>query len=378
MNSSTIDWESGPRAKGGIDPAPLERLAERAAEERPWLNSLLVIRHGRLLFERCFNGFGPDDLHPVYSVTKQWLSCLVGIALEKGLLPSLDMPLAGYHGSRAPRGSDPRKRMITLRHCLAMQSGLGWRNDMDFATAFSRAADPVAFFFGDDIEVVEVPGTAWVYSACDSQMVAETLRTAIGRPLTEAAREWLADPLGITEFKWPRTISIPGAATWRAEIGAFGDVALAARPGARPGRCGPAIAGRARWRGGHRSRRDSAGPRLIRESDAVRKPGIAAGIQRGNRSWWPGPALPPWPDLFMNKLLRPSIAAKSLGVLPPRAQRAVKHACARSGPRTQCFHYSCQPRYVHSRIGRASAGGARKPPISFASRRAHSMVVWSR
>ncbi|MDE0348208.1 MAG: hypothetical protein OXM56_00655 [Gammaproteobacteria bacterium] len=38
--------------------------------ERPWLNSLLVIRHGRLLFERYFNGFGPDDLHPVYSVTK--------------------------------------------------------------------------------------------------------------------------------------------------------------------------------------------------------------------------------------------------------------------------------------------------------------------
>ncbi len=219
MNSSTIDWESGPRAGGGIDPAPLECLAERAAEERPWLNSLLVVRHGRLLFERYFNGFGPENLHPVYSVTKQWLSCLVGIALEKGLLPSLDMPLAGYHGSRAPRGSDPRKRMITLRHCLAMQSGLGWRNDMDFATAFSRAADPVAFFFGDDIDVVEVPGTAWVYSACDSQMVAETLRTAIGRPLTEAAREWLADPLGITEFKWPRTISIPGAATWRAEIG---------------------------------------------------------------------------------------------------------------------------------------------------------------
>ena len=57
----------------------------------------------------------------------------------------------------------------------------------------------------------------------------------------------------------------------------------------------------------------------------------------------------------MNELLRQSIAAKSMGVLPPRAQRAVKHACARSGPRTQRFHYSCQPRYVHSRTGRASS-----------------------
>ena len=46
------------------------------------------------------------------------------------------------------------------------------------------------------------------------------------------------------------------------------------------------------------------------------------------------------PDLFMNELLRPSIAAKSLGVLPPRAQRAVKHACARS---TCCKHASVHP-----------------------------------
>ena len=89
MNLSTIDWDSGPRAGSEIDRAPLERLAERAAEERPWLNSLLVIRRGRLLLERYFNGFGPEDLHPVHSVTKQWLSCLVGIALDV-ILPALD------------------------------------------------------------------------------------------------------------------------------------------------------------------------------------------------------------------------------------------------------------------------------------------------
>ena len=55
----------------------------------------------------------------------------------------------------------------------------------------------------------------------------------------------------------------------------------------------------------------------------------------------------------MNELLRQSIAAKHLSVRPPRAQRAVKHACARSGPRTQRFRYSCLPRHVHSRIGPA-------------------------
>lgn len=34
----------------------------------------------------------------------------------------------------------------------------------------------VAFFFSDALEVLHEPGCAWVYSAADSQMVAETLR----------------------------------------------------------------------------------------------------------------------------------------------------------------------------------------------------------
>ena len=43
------------------------------------------------------------------------------------------------------------------------------------------------------------------------------------------------------------------------------------------------------------------------------------------------------PALFMNCLLRTPIAAKTLGVLPSRARRAVKHACARSSPRHPVF-----------------------------------------
>ncbi len=42
----------------------------------------------------------------------------------------------------------------------------------------------------------------------------------------------------------------------------------------------------------------------------------------------------------MNKLLRPPILAKTLCVLPTGAQRAVKHACAPSGPR----HTACEAR----------------------------------
>jgi len=49
------------------------------------------------------------------------------------------------------------------------------------------------------------------------------------------------------------------------------------------------------------------------------------------------------PALFMNCLLRSPIAAKTLGVLLPRARRAVKHACAHSSPRHHAFSLLSTP-----------------------------------
>lgn len=94
----------------------------------------------------------------------------------------------------------------------------------------------VAFFFSDALEVLHEPGCAWVYSAADSQMVAETLREAAGVSLSELAREWLADPLGIGEFEWPRAVSVPGAVAWPAEIGPS-ELCMRPRDLARLGLC---------------------------------------------------------------------------------------------------------------------------------------------
>ncbi len=203
----------------GINPEVLADIIATAPETRPWLDSLLILQNGNVVFEHYFNGCGPETKHNLFSVTKSWLSCLIGIALERGVLPSIDIPVTQLLANRIPAQIDSRKHDISLRHCLAMQSGLAYENTMEFATEFGASDDPATFFFSDRLPVVHAPGTHWLYSGADSQMVAECLRACTGRSLTELAHDWLAGPLDIEQFEWPRQFPTPGAQTWPAEIG---------------------------------------------------------------------------------------------------------------------------------------------------------------
>ena len=49
------------------------------------INAFLIVRQGYLVFERYFSGCGPDDKHLVASVTKSFISALIGIAIDQGL-----------------------------------------------------------------------------------------------------------------------------------------------------------------------------------------------------------------------------------------------------------------------------------------------------
>lgn len=89
--------------------------------------SLLVAHHGEIVFERCYRGSVPADLHCAHSVTKSFTSTVVGILADDGLV-CLDAPVASLVDAPAFR-RDPMKATITVRHLLTMSSGLathGW------------------------------------------------------------------------------------------------------------------------------------------------------------------------------------------------------------------------------------------------------------
>jgi len=96
----------------------------RAAVEK--LLGLLVIKNGQLVAEGYFNGGSRERKAPLQSVTKSYTSALVGIALDRGCLSSIDHKMLEFFPKQAERITDPRKRQITVRHLLQMRGGYPW------------------------------------------------------------------------------------------------------------------------------------------------------------------------------------------------------------------------------------------------------------
>ena len=67
-----------------MDPAVLDDLDTQVPDNYPQVRSVLVVRHGYLVYERYWQGVTASDGHNSFSVTKSFVSALVGIALRDG------------------------------------------------------------------------------------------------------------------------------------------------------------------------------------------------------------------------------------------------------------------------------------------------------
>jgi CubicO group peptidase (beta-lactamase class C family) len=108
----------------GLDASRLEETLE-AAGRLPQLRSMLVLRDGDTLVAERYNGGPPLDRGVnIKSASKSVISALVGIAIDRGVLASVDQTVVSLLHSEAPADPDPRLNEITVGNLLSMQSGL--------------------------------------------------------------------------------------------------------------------------------------------------------------------------------------------------------------------------------------------------------------
>ena len=85
-----------------------------------------MIKNGYLVAEKYFNGGSIDQKTLVASVSKSYVSTLVGLALDQGCLASLDQKFLEFFPEQASQVTDARKKQITIRQLLQMRSGYPW------------------------------------------------------------------------------------------------------------------------------------------------------------------------------------------------------------------------------------------------------------
>ena len=85
-------------------------------------------KNGYLVFEKYYSWGSADKYAVVHSVTKSVTSALIGIALDKGYLKSVDQKLIEFFPEYITEESDPMKKEISLKHLLTMTAGYMWND----------------------------------------------------------------------------------------------------------------------------------------------------------------------------------------------------------------------------------------------------------
>jgi CubicO group peptidase (beta-lactamase class C family) len=193
---------AGPRADAaqGTGTEPPMLALRNPASALPQLRSLLVSWRGNLIGEYHAPGVRPGAPANVKSVSKSIISTLVGIAIERKLIPGVREPIVTYF-PELRQDADKRKQAITVEDLLTMRSGLGSTSGRNYG-AWVGTRNWVRAALAKPL--VSEPGTDMEYSTGTSHLLSAILTKATRTSTWAFAQEALGKPLGISIARWTR------------------------------------------------------------------------------------------------------------------------------------------------------------------------------
>jgi len=159
--------------------------------------AFLIIRNDTVLFEDYYHNYHEADIIPSFSVSKAFVSALMGIAVDEGFIESADQPITDFVPELLE--NDPRFGLITLEHLLNMRSGI--RFNEGYSNPF---ADMAKYYYGTNLnryvtklKIERPPDEVYDYISVNTQLLGMAIEQSTGRSLAELLQEKIWQPLGM-------------------------------------------------------------------------------------------------------------------------------------------------------------------------------------
>jgi CubicO group peptidase (beta-lactamase class C family) len=160
---------------------------------------LLVLKDGKIVYENYWLGHAEGKPHISFSVAKSFVSALMGIAIEEGLVTSIEEAVTDYVPELVGSGYEG----VSIKDVLQMSSGVLFNEDYgDFNSDINRFSRATAFGTSlDDFSASLVrerePGTYHHYVSIDTQVLGMVLTRATGKSLSDYLSEKIWQPIGM-------------------------------------------------------------------------------------------------------------------------------------------------------------------------------------
>jgi CubicO group peptidase (beta-lactamase class C family) len=163
--------------------------------------SFILIRNDSILYEKYFDGYDEASVLPSFSVSKVFVSALMGISTDIGKVRSVNDSMTTYIPSLQQKGLEA----VTIGHLLDMRSGIGFEER--YKSPFS---DMAKYYYGlnlnkyiKTLQLTEEPGESYNYISVNSLLLGMAIENAWGKPLPAILEEQLWQPLGMEyEASW--------------------------------------------------------------------------------------------------------------------------------------------------------------------------------
>ncbi len=254
-------WNEATPRSVGFDEEALANAFDYALADGTYTQAALVIQDNKLVYER-YRGLEANELNSSktlialfnsllgvslvanlpdkntqatsWSMAKSITSVLIGIAVEKKYIQSINDPVSDYleewkdnpDAKNEANSSQKSRSKITLRNLLNMRSGLKVVCLKDKALAYCDPSEPEAMSVDDNAIIFadnqgdkclnrplvenkegETGVSKFVYSNCDSLLLGMIIEKATGKDLERFAQTELFSKLGIRETYWWRDSS---------------------------------------------------------------------------------------------------------------------------------------------------------------------------
>ena len=156
--------------------------------------AFIIIERDSIVYERYFNKYNDESIVPSFSMAKSITSILIGIAIDEGLIQSVEEPITNYIPELKKNGFEK----VKIEHLLQMTSGLDFNEGY-----FNPFGEVATFYYGTNLrksiaklKLKREPGLEMEYVSGNTQLLGLVLERALkGRTVSSYLEEKIWQPL---------------------------------------------------------------------------------------------------------------------------------------------------------------------------------------
>jgi CubicO group peptidase (beta-lactamase class C family) len=154
---------------------------------------IVILKNNQIAYENYFNGYNQNNNIHVASVTKSVLSALIGIAVDKGAIKSIEQEVLEFFPDYKIKRGEKTIQNITIENLLTMTAPYKYKSE-PYTKVYSSDdwTKSVLDLLGGKSEIGD-----FKYTTVGIQVLSGILQNATNQSVGDFATEYFFDPLGI-------------------------------------------------------------------------------------------------------------------------------------------------------------------------------------